>query len=76
MRCSMAYFAYNVIMALCSLLFPEQITTFIEIHLPVKGGWFSVVTYLLLYKTDSTIITYYSNLVALSAILVVILEMT
>ena len=72
----MAYFLYNFVMALCTFFFPEQIATFIEAHLPVKGGWFSVVSYLLLYKTDAIILNHYSTLVDYSVILVIVLEMT
>lgn len=76
LRCSMAYFLYNVVMAFATFLFPAQIATFIEAHLPVKGGWFSVVSYILLYKTDAVILNYYSVVVDYSVILVTVLETT
>jgi len=50
--------------------------TFIEAHLPVKGGWFSIVSYILLYKTDAFILSYYSVLIEYGVILVTILETT
>lgn len=50
--------------------------TFIEAHLPVKGGWFSIVSYILLYKTDAFVLSYYSVLIEYGVILVTILETT
>ena len=76
LRCSMAYFLYNVVMAGCTFFFPQQIATFIEAHLPVKGGWFSIVSYVLLYKTDALILSYYSQLVDFSVVFVTVLEST
>jgi len=42
----------------------------------VKGGGFSVVSYILLYKTDAVILNHYSTLIDYSVILVTVLETT
>ncbi len=42
----------------------------------MKGGWFSIVSYLLLYKTDAVILNHYSTLIDYSVILVTVLETT
>jgi len=47
---SKAHFGYNCTMALCSLLLPENAMSFVEANLPVKGGWFSMIAFLLLRK--------------------------
>jgi hypothetical protein len=56
LKFSLAYFAYNCVMAVSSAIFPKAVTNFIESHLPLRGGWLSALTYLLFYTVDESIL--------------------
>ena len=73
---SLAYFGYNLAMATCSVLFPPQISCFLEANLPIKGGWLSILTYLMFYRGNSTVLWIYEHIVAWTAIIVAILEVS
>ena len=83
---SMPFFCYNLAMAGISALFPPQISDFIESYLPIKGGWFSGLAYLILYRSNiqiffpafirSDVEFWYEKLVMYSAVFIAVLEMT
>jgi phosphatidylserine synthase len=73
---SFAYFTFNLVMAACSLVFPVKVTEFVENNLPMKGGWLSIVTYLLFYTVDKSIFEKYEQLVMYTAVLLAVVEVT
>lgn len=63
-------------MAACSLVLPAKITELIDRHLPVKSGWLGILSYVLFYSVNQSVLEAYEQLIVYTAVLVAFIEFT